>query len=425
MLRRIRVIACLALALMCLPFGVPTSIAKSYITHTNAGGLEAGNTATSTPSKVPSDDEPVPDDTVPAGSPGCWWGNTQVDCMQGEQYYWSSLLNMYCMRSDPPAENPLWDQHRLADGSLDGAYYLCHYPTNSGVGYEDTRIWQKTPLATPPKPGSDPVGAIRVAIDSLQLHPPVAGVGAYTYPKYEHWGLSWWVGAPMWLWIDTDDPLQWGTHSLAAYLDDDGISATVTATTATFDPGDGTDPIVCHGPGTGRPWNTKGPPRPPLPLEVRAHLPRDQPARRPRLALHRHRHRHLAGRLDHQRRPSRPVHPQPGLPGQPHHPRRQPPRRHHLGVTQPGPNQRGTSRDGRIVSLLGKTIRQSPPRTGQADGTPPTVGYPTRTSHPQQWQLLATTRHQLAVGSVSRSDTPGGVNLSRSCPPNGPFCVKN
>jgi hypothetical protein len=89
------------------------------------------------------------------------------------------------------------------------------------------------------------------------LHPPTVGVGAYVYPKYEEWGLSWWVGAPMWLWVDDADPLQWGEHSLDASLEDAGITASVEATRVVFDPGDGSKPVVCQSAGTPRPWDPK------------------------------------------------------------------------------------------------------------------------------------------------------------------------
>ena len=108
---------------------------------------------------------------------------------------------------------------------------------------------------TPAVPGTDPQTLVRTAVASLGLHPPEVGVGAYVYPKYEDWGLSWWVGAPLWLWTNTDDDLQWGTHTLTATDGGLSVTATVTSTTISFNPGNGDSPVTCGTPGTPRPWN--------------------------------------------------------------------------------------------------------------------------------------------------------------------------
>jgi hypothetical protein len=130
-------------------------------------------------------------------------------------------------------------------------YYHCH------DGTKDTYFWEKAPVPTPPKDGTNPEALVRTAIVSLGLHPPTVGVGAFVYPGYQEWGLTWWVGAPLWLWVDATDPLQWGTHTVTA--DDQGLSvtATITTTRVTFDPGDGSDPVTCWNPGTTRAWRPR------------------------------------------------------------------------------------------------------------------------------------------------------------------------
>jgi len=120
-------------------------------------------------------------------------------------------------------------------------------------------VWAATNPSTPAKPGVDPVTLVRTAISSLDLHPPTVGVSAYTYPGYEDWGLSWWVGAPMWLWVDATDTLQWGTHTITANQDSLTVTATITATQVNFDPGDATGPVTCKTPGTPRPWDPNDP----------------------------------------------------------------------------------------------------------------------------------------------------------------------
>jgi hypothetical protein len=63
----------------------------------------------------------------------------------------------------------------------------------------------------------------------------------------------------MWLWVDATDPLQWGTHTVTATADGFTVTATVTADQATFEPGDGTSPVVCRSAGTPRPWDPYDP----------------------------------------------------------------------------------------------------------------------------------------------------------------------
>lgn len=101
---------------------------------------------------------------------------------------------------------------------------------------------------------SQPETLIRNATTTLNLQPPTIGIGAYTYPGEEQWGLTWWIGAPMWLWIDTLDTTEWGTHHLTLTEGDTTINATITATHVTYTTGDNTPPTICHGPGTPRPW---------------------------------------------------------------------------------------------------------------------------------------------------------------------------
>ena len=59
----------------------------------------------------------------------------------------------------------------------------------------------------------------------------------------------------MWLWVDSSDDLAWGVHSLSASESGVTISARVTASKVTYDPGDGSPPVVCNSAGSSRPWN--------------------------------------------------------------------------------------------------------------------------------------------------------------------------
>jgi len=59
----------------------------------------------------------------------------------------------------------------------------------------------------------------------------------------------------MWLWIDSTDPLEYGTHTITASESGVSITATVTPSYVTYDPGDGSQPVICNNSGTVRPWN--------------------------------------------------------------------------------------------------------------------------------------------------------------------------
>jgi len=63
----------------------------------------------------------------------------------------------------------------------------------------------------------------------------------------------------MWLWVDATDDLQWGTHTISATAGDMSVTATATATSVTFDGGDGSAPKTCHNPGSPRGWHPNDP----------------------------------------------------------------------------------------------------------------------------------------------------------------------
>jgi len=205
---------------------------------------ESSNPGSPTTDPSPDSRDPAPECVRPDGMPtACWYGD----------YWWSPAFNLYCQVATIPQDSPIWNTHRDSAGNPTGTAYQCLVSVNGTL--KNTLYWQTIQQSTPIRPGTDPVTLVRSALASLDLHPPTVGVGAYIYPHYENWGLSWWVGAPMWLWVDATDDLQWGTHTLTATQDGTTVTATVTPTTATFDPGDGTTPITCPTPGTPRPWN--------------------------------------------------------------------------------------------------------------------------------------------------------------------------
>jgi hypothetical protein len=179
------------------------------------------------PSPTVGETQPLAPAPPPETDTGCTSDGVVIPCKK-DGWWWDSEVNRYCHVWDLAADSPMWDQYRDSQGNPTGVYYECGDDITLSVHVCAFAFWADDRVATPPIPGSEPVALVRAAVDKLQLHPPTVGVGAYTYPKYEQWGLSWWVGAPMWLWVDPDDPLQWGTHTLDAHLDADAITATIT-----------------------------------------------------------------------------------------------------------------------------------------------------------------------------------------------------
>jgi hypothetical protein len=196
--------------------------------------------------------------SVSAGSPGSSGGQGSVTgctrsdgvaivCRVGD-FQWTPRLDAYCKMTVIARDSLLLAEHVDGGGDpQDSAYYCLVSPTGSAVVL---RWLSNNSLAH----SADPESLVRSAVSSMGLHPPTVGVGAFVYPRYTQWGLTWWVGAPMWLWVDTTDSYQWGIHSLSASVPGMSVSATVKPTSVRFDPGDGTL-VSCRNAGTPRVWN--------------------------------------------------------------------------------------------------------------------------------------------------------------------------
>jgi hypothetical protein len=197
-----------------------------------------------------------PDGSTEPGSGGCFDSTgIEVSCSYGE-YWWSPEFDRYCKATNFPPDHPAWNAYRDSAGNPTGSIYQCLI-TIGGV-LKQTFMWSPW-SPTPVIPVVDTETLVRTAVASLGVHPPTIGPGAYIDPGYESWGLSWWIGAPLWLWVDSHDPYQWGTHPLTTSLGGVTATATITAHHTTFDTGDGTPPITCTTPGTPRPWNPDDP----------------------------------------------------------------------------------------------------------------------------------------------------------------------
>lgn len=164
---------------------------------------------------------------------GCWnWAGEAVPCVY-DGFPWQPTLNTYCQLIDASdyygrrSPNALW--------------WYCH----TGPDY----TW--TPAGPLPATADE---LAHEAVATLTLHPATTHTGTWEKPQWPSYGPVWWVGAPVWLWIDTNDPHAWGTHTITATENSLTIWATVWATHTTYTLGDGGS-ITCAGPGTPRPYD--------------------------------------------------------------------------------------------------------------------------------------------------------------------------
>ena len=202
-----------------------------------------------------SDETTTEGETSSSGN-GTTANSSEVDWL-GDRW-WSPEFKMYCKAIEVPTEGSWSDELETSSYKPGGVLYSCAVP-GASLKHAELFFYEDAVVPTPPKPGTDPAGYVRTAVASLGLKPPTVGVGAFVYDRYEEWGLSWWVGAPMWLWVDDRDDLQWGTHEISGEDAGLSVSASVRATSVSFDPGNGDDPVVCQGAGTVRVWDPRAP----------------------------------------------------------------------------------------------------------------------------------------------------------------------
>lgn len=150
---------------------------------------------------------------------------------------WSNQLQCYLKLADPqpPATDPVWGGHS------DGAVYWC--TTSQGLAPVTRLVW----LATPPA-GPTPEELARRALASLTI--PRPAMRRSPTETNTDGGMPYtWVN--LWTWVWTE-PRTWTPLSARAAAGAVWAEVDVTPTRLTFTPGDGSDAVVCPGPG--RPW---------------------------------------------------------------------------------------------------------------------------------------------------------------------------
>ncbi len=246
-----------------LPLSLTIAVADSVSTCGATVGLRGGKnpiieSALCVSTESGATDSVAADGPAPASEePVCRRSDGSVlPCWQGN-YSWNYYQQLYCTLDTLQADTHIWNTHRDKNGDTNGALYLCRAETTPD--YLGIHVWMEHAPDTPSREGYDRETLEQTALASIELHPPTAGVGAYIYPEHAEYGLIWIVGAPLWLWVDTTDDRQWGTHTSVIELEGTTLTTTATASHTTYTTGDDSEPTICHNPGTPRPWNPNSP----------------------------------------------------------------------------------------------------------------------------------------------------------------------
>lgn len=184
-----------------------------------------------------------------SGSTGCHnAAGASIACSLYD-YTWTPALGLYCQVSRTNRPPPTITRYHNPDGSASGQWYACLANIHE--------LWRATLFWVDRAPAIS-VNAAAVAhhlVDTLGLRPPAVGVGAWVDPGFEAWGQSWWVGAPLWLWVDNQtDATAWGWHTLSASQSGVTVTASVNPSQVSFTTGDGAT-VTCASAGTPRAYN--------------------------------------------------------------------------------------------------------------------------------------------------------------------------
>lgn len=182
------------------------------------------------------------------GNPGSGGGSTrrcvdasgaEIPCERPGLGTWSDSLGCYLqeMSPQPPPSDPTWQGHTT------GAIFMCTLWPLVSTGA--TEIWLGTP-----QQASDPGAVAQQAERTLVLPQPSGHRSPSESERYDGEPFTY-VNLWTWFWTDPDT---WRSRSATATTG--GVSATVTVSPVEllFDPGDGSAPVSCTGPG--RAWTT-------------------------------------------------------------------------------------------------------------------------------------------------------------------------
>ncbi|MDR2896069.1 MAG: hypothetical protein LBV30_05410 [Propionibacteriaceae bacterium] len=196
--------------------------------------------ATSTPTQAADTANRAADSAAPVCQTS---EGTVIDCWRDNQA-WMPQFQSYCGPKNLPAESALWANHQLPGHTPDTPYSCAwwSYPSSDDI------YWISGTPNTPAKPDIDTDALVEQAIASLGIQPPQLQASAYVYPQWANLGLQWWIGAPMWFWINNDDPHRWGQQTTSITVQGITLTLTAKAQSITINPGDGANPITCANP---------------------------------------------------------------------------------------------------------------------------------------------------------------------------------
>ena len=151
------------------------------------------------------------------------------------------------MTPPPPAGDALWEGNDPATGTVQVNY------CNGDPQYQFAATGAAAPAAPPPPPPPDPADLAEQARAQLQLPDPTLGRSPSLDNGDPARGGQPYTLVNLWTRYYTD-PAAFVPVSKTVAVQ--GVSATATATprALTFDPGDGSAPVSCPGPG--RPWRS-------------------------------------------------------------------------------------------------------------------------------------------------------------------------
>ncbi|MGW4560999.1 ATP/GTP-binding protein [Streptomyces sp. NPDC004561] len=153
------------------------------------------------------------------------------------------LCDVERLDPQPPADDPVWQGHKPGDGAIYTRACVGDVAAGAaaatliGAPLVPQTFW----AAAAPKANVDPEQLAREAVDKMLLTgPSIANpraAGRYV------------VGMPMWMWVN-QGPTTYGPNSASASLAGVTVTATAKVSSISWDMGDGTDAVVCNGPGT-------------------------------------------------------------------------------------------------------------------------------------------------------------------------------
>jgi hypothetical protein len=174
------------------------------------------------------------------GTPKCSWLGTTVPCWLNGRGWFDNSKGCYYLLLDPqPAQtDPVWQGRPAGGAAYKESCFTTVQPGLVNMPWLDRTVW--LPVGVPAAPLT-PGAVAQIAISEITMNGPSNGVA----PPVGSYVL---VGMPMWLWT-AQGATTWGPQTVVVTAGGITVTATATATSVTWYPGDGNS-VTCAGPGT-------------------------------------------------------------------------------------------------------------------------------------------------------------------------------